>query len=106
MNDEESLLRAVLGQPGNQDTQAVFADWLEDLGQGGGTTYIWSLLDLESCRAYRFAYGPTLVGVATTLRAPHQAATIISRCRPLAGFQSEAVDPALPSWRTLAAQRW
>jgi uncharacterized protein (TIGR02996 family) len=105
MNDEESLLRAVLGQPNNQEMQAVFADWLEDLGQGGGTIYIWSVLDSEPDRAYRFAYGPTLVGVGTTFRAPHQAAKIISRCCSLAGFQSEAVDPALPGWRTLAAQR-
>ncbi|HYT88049.1 MAG TPA: TIGR02996 domain-containing protein [Gemmataceae bacterium] len=105
MNDEEALLRTVLEQPDDPATRAIFADWLEEQGQGGGIIFLATVGDLRYSHSYTIVYGATLVAMATVLQLPHQVARPAWRCCPLADFSNEPTDHLLERWEVLAAER-
>jgi uncharacterized protein (TIGR02996 family) len=105
MNDEETLLRAVLEQPDDPATRAVFADWLEEQGQGGGIISFSSPGGSGASHVYTIVYGSTLVAIATVLRRVHRVATPVWRCGPLAGFSKKPTDRVLERWESFAAER-
>jgi uncharacterized protein (TIGR02996 family) len=105
MNDEEALLRAVLERPDEEGTRAIFGDWLEEQGQGGGIVAVANTYGPSETHYYRFVYGPALVAVCTRFRAAHQVSTTFQRCYSLSRFATEAEDPSVEAWRTLGARR-